>query len=70
MDYGVARRAIIGEQKHRWVNNNRLAGDVNWNHFILITIVHLGIGVIEEKLAKNGTVRSSGRYRFWPAFLR
>ena len=38
MDYGIARRAIIGEQKHRWVNNDRFAGDVNRNYFILIAV--------------------------------
>lgn len=58
MDYGVARRAIIGEQKHRWVNNDCLAGNVNRDHFILITIIHLGIGIIKEKLTENCAVFS------------
>jgi len=60
MDYGIARRAIIGEQKHRWVNNDRFAGDVNRNYFILIAVVHLGIGIIKEKLTENCAILSDG----------
>ena len=38
----------------------RFAGDVNRNYFILIAVVHLGIGIIKEKLTENCAILSDG----------
>ncbi|MCI8400274.1 MAG: hypothetical protein HFF90_12895 [Oscillibacter sp.] len=60
MDYGIAMGAIIGEQKHCWGNNDRLGRDVNRDNFTLITVIHLGVGVIKEKLTENCAVLLDG----------